>query len=155
MNSRKRNHHFLTDYVYLSPNSTKYVKVFDNLHSKVEHTLTQSSFPEIRIWEDFNAHHQIKLSSSFIIQSGEETYTFVFLNDLQQIVQNPISSSTTLEIRLTSRASSYPINLPAFLLNFNVLIFSDHNLIFVLSPIALNPPWRQFFSIMLHFRKMI
>ena len=136
--------------VYLSPNSTNYVKFFDYLNSKVEHILTHSPFAEISILGDFNVHHQLWLSSSFTDQPGEQTYNFAILNDLEQLVQHPTripdrlgDRPNTLDLFLTSNPSAYSVQL------YSPLGSSDHNLISVFCPIApvqpLDPPRRRCF----------
>ena len=140
--------HSITKYicaVYLSPNSTNYVKFFDYLNSKVEHILTHSPFAEISILGDFNVHHQLWLSSSFTDQPGEQAYNFAILNDLEQLVQHPTripdrlgDRPNILDLFLTSNPSAYSIKL------FSPLGSSDHNLISVSCSIApvhpLTPP---------------
>ena len=84
--------HSLTKFfcaVYLSPNSSDYVKFFDYLSSKVEHILSHFPFAEISILGDFNVHHQLWLSSNFTDQPGEHAFNFAILNDLEQLVQLP------------------------------------------------------------------
>ena len=71
--------HSLTKFicaVYLSTNSSDYVKFFDYLASKVDCIL--SHFPYA---EDFNVHHQLWLSSSFTDQPGEQTFNCATLHD--------------------------------------------------------------------------
>ncbi|KAG0709979.1 hypothetical protein GWK47_023744 [Chionoecetes opilio] len=75
--------------VYLSPNSSDYVKFFDYLTSKVEHISSHFPLAEISILGDFNVHHQLWLSSSFTDQPGEQAYNFSILQDLEHLVQHP------------------------------------------------------------------
>ncbi len=147
------NCHSTTKYicaVYLSPNSTDYVKFFDSLNSKVEHILTHSPFAEISILGDFNAHHQLWLASSFTDQSGEQDYNFAILNDLEQFVQHPTRIPdrlgywpNILDLFLTSSPSASSVQL------YSSLGSSEHNLISVFCPIApvqpLNRPKKRCF----------
>ncbi len=111
--------HFITKYicaVYPSPNSTKNVKFFDYLNSKVKHILTHSPFAEISILGDFNVHHQLWLSYSFTDQPGEHAYNFALLNDLELLVQHPTripdrlgNRPNILDLFLTSNPSTYSV----------------------------------------------
>ena len=72
--------HSLTKFifaVYLSPNSSNYVKFFDYLNSKVEHILSYFPYAEISILGDFNFHHQLWLSFSLTDQPGEQTFNLL------------------------------------------------------------------------------
>ena len=132
--------HSLTKYicaVYLSPNSSDYVKFFDYLTSKVEHILNHSPSAEISILGDFNVHHQLWLSSSFTDDPGEQAYNFAILNGLEQLVQHPTripdrlgDTPNILDLFLTSNPSAYTVKL------FSPLGSSDHNLISLTCPIA-------------------
>ena len=147
------NCHSTTKYicaVYLSPNSTNYVKFFNYLNSTVEHILSISSFAEITILGDFNVHHQLWLSSSFTDQPGEQAFSFAILNDLEQLVQHPTripdrlgDTPNILDLFLTSNPSAYSVKL------YSPLGTSDHNLISVFCPIApirpQDPPGRRCF----------
>ena len=123
--------------VYLSPNSSDYVKFFDYLTSKVEHILTHHPFAEISILGDFNVHHQLWLSSSFTDHPGEQAYNFAILNDLEQLVQHPTripdrlgDTPNILDLFLTSNPSAYTVKLSS------PLGSSDHNLISVSCPVS-------------------
>ena len=127
--------------VYLSPNSTDYIKFFDYLNTQVEHILTHSPFSEITILGDFNVHHQLWLSSSFTDQPGEQAYNFAILNDLEQLVQHPTripdrlgDTPNILDLFLTTNPSAYSVKLSS------PLGSSDHNLISASCPIAPIPP---------------
>ena len=136
--------HSLTKFfcaVYLSPNSSNYVKFFDYLSSKVEHILTHFPSAEISILGDFNVHHQLWLSSPFTDQPGEHAYNFAILNDLEQLVQLPTripdrlgDTPNILDLFLTTNPSAYTVKLSS------PLGSSDHNLISVTCPIAPLPP---------------
>ena len=127
--------------VYLSPNSSDYVKFFDYLTSKVEHILSHFPFAEISILGDFNVHHQLWLSSSFTDQPGEQAFNFAILHDLEQLVQHPTripdrpgDTPNILDLFLTSNPSSYSVKL------FSPLGSSDHNLISLTCLAAPVPP---------------
>ena len=127
--------------VYLSPNSSDYVKFFDYLSSKVEHILSHFPFAEITILGDFNVHHQLWLSSPFTDQPGEHAFNFAILNDLEQLVQLPTrvpdrlgDTPNILDLFLTTNPSAYTVKL------FSPLGSSDHNLISATCPIAPIPP---------------
>ncbi len=95
----KLNCYSITKYicaVYLSPNSTDYVRFFDYLNSKVEHIPTHSPFAGIFILGDLNVYHKLWLSSPFTHQLGEHAYNFAPLNDLEQLVQHPTRSPDLL-----------------------------------------------------------
>ena len=84
--------HFLTKFicaVYLSSNSSGYVKFFDYLTSKVEYILSDFPYAEISILGDFNVHHKLWLSASFTDQPGEQILNFAIFHDLEQLVQFP------------------------------------------------------------------
>ncbi|MPC38014.1 hypothetical protein E2C01_031512 [Portunus trituberculatus] len=79
------NSHSLTKSIcaaYLSPNSSYYSKSFDDLISKVEHTLSLYPFEKISILGDFNVHHQLWLSSPFTDHLGELAFNFAILYDM-------------------------------------------------------------------------
>ena len=123
--------------VYLSPNSSDYVRFFDYLTSQVEHITSQFPFAEISILGDFNVHHQLWLSSNFTDQPGEQAYNFSILNDLEQLVQHPTripdrlgDTPNILDLFLTSNPSAYSVEL------FSPLGSSDHRLISVSFPIS-------------------
>src|ERR1700755_2185976 len=100
--------------VYLSPNSTDYLKFFDYLNSKIEHILSSSPFSEIIILGDFNVHHRQWLSSSSHDTAGERAFHFVIQNDLEQLVQLPTplgDESNILDLFLTSYPSPYNVKL--------------------------------------------
>ena len=143
--------HSLTKYicaVYLSPNSTDYVKFFDYLTLQMEHILSISPFAEISILGDFNVHHHLWLSSPFTDQPGEQAYVFSVLNDLEQLVQHPTripdrlgDSPNILDLFLTTNPTAYSVKL------FSPLGSSDHNLISSTCPIApvrpVDPPKKR------------
>ena len=111
--------HSLTKYicaVYLSPNSSDYVKFFDYLTSKggVDYILSHFPYAEISILGDFNVHHQFWLSSSFTDQPSEQTVNFVILHELEQLVQFPTripdrlgDTPNILNLFLTFNPSAY------------------------------------------------
>ncbi|MCP3678980.1 MAG: hypothetical protein GY782_01260, partial [Gammaproteobacteria bacterium] len=133
--------------VYLSPNSTDYVKFFEYLTSKVEHISSIFPFAEISILGDFNVHHQLWLSSSFTDHPGEQAFNFSLLHDLEQLVQHPTripdrlgDQPNILDLFLTSNPSAYSVQL------FSPLGSSDHNLISnscAISPLQLQDPPMQ------------
>ena len=132
--------HSLTKFicvVYLSPNSSDYVQFFDYLTSKVKYILSHFPYAEISILRDCNVHHQLWLSSYFSDQPGEQTFNFVILHDLEQLVQFPTripdhlgDTPNILDIFLTSNPSAYSAKLSS------PLGSSDHNLIFITCPIT-------------------
>ncbi|MPC33157.1 hypothetical protein E2C01_026501 [Portunus trituberculatus] len=100
--------------VYLSPNSSDYCKFFDYLTSKVEHILSIYPFTEISILGDFNAHHQLWLSSPFTDLPGELDFNFAILHDIEQLVQHPTripdrrgDTPNILDFFLTSNPSAH------------------------------------------------
>ena len=107
--------HSLTKYtraVYISTNSSDYVKFFDYL--KVEYILSHFPYAEISILGDFNVHHQLWLSSSFTDQPGEQTFNFAILHDLEQLVEfstripnRPGDTPNILDLFLTSNSSGF------------------------------------------------
>ena len=123
--------------VYLSPNSSDYVKFFDYLTSKMEHILNHFPFAEISILGDFNVHHQLWLSSSFTDHPGEQAFNFATLNDLDQLVKHPTripdrlgDTPNILDLFLTTNPSAYTVKLSS------PLGSSDHSLISVSCSIA-------------------
>ena len=137
--------------VYLSPNSSDYVRCFDYLTFKVEHILSHFSYAEISILGDFNVHHQLWLSSFFTDQPGEQAFNFAISHDLEQLVQFPTripdhfgDTPNILDLYLTSNhlAFSFKLSSP--------LGSSDHNLISVTCSIAhvqpQDPPKQRCFS---------
>ena len=136
--------HFSTKFicaVYLSPNSSDYVKFFDYLTSQVEHITSRFPKAEISILGDFNVHHQTWLSSNVTDQPGEQAYDFSILNGLEQLVQLPTripdrlgDTPNILDLFLTTHPNPYSVHL------FSPLGSSDHRLISVSCPIAPVPP---------------
>ena len=143
--------HFSTKFicaVYLSPNSSDYVKFFRYLMSKVEHITSRFPSAEISILGDFNVHHQLWLSSNFTDQPGEHAYTFYLTSGLEQLVQHPTripdrlgDTPNILDLFFTSNPSAYSVHL------FSPLGSSDHRLISASCPIApvpsQDPPKRR------------
>ena len=141
--------HSLTKYIcdiYISPNSSDYVKFFDYLTSKVEHILSPFPYTEISILGDFNVHHQLKLSSSFTDQSGEQAFNFAILHDLKQMVQFPtripdrLGDMPNILDFLTSNLSASSVKLSS------PLGSSNHNLISVtcsIAPVRPQDPLKQ------------
>ena len=118
--------------LYISPNSSDYVKFFDYLTSKVEYILSHFPHAEISILGDFNVHHQLWISSSFTDQPGEQIFNFAILHDLEQMVQFPTripdrlgDTPNILDLFLTSKTSAYSVKFSS------PLSSSDHNLISV------------------------
>ena len=112
--------------MYLSSNSSDYVKFFDYLTSKVEYILFHIPYAEISILGDFNVHHQLWLSSSFTDQPGEQAFNFAILRDLEQLVQFPTcipdrlgDMPNILDIFLTSNPSAYSVKLSSPLGSFH------------------------------------
>ena len=69
--------HSLSTYicaVYLSPNSSEYVKLLEYLTSKLKYILSHFSYAGISMLEDFNVHHQ----------PTEQIFKFSILHDLEQ-----------------------------------------------------------------------
>ncbi|MPC21610.1 hypothetical protein E2C01_014600 [Portunus trituberculatus] len=138
------NSHSLTKFacaVYLSSNSSDYIKFFDYSTSKVEYILSLYPFAEISILGDFNVHHQLWLSSSFADHSGELAFNIAILHALEQLVQHPTrildslgDTPNILDLFLTSNPSAYAVALSS---SFGS---SDHNLISVSCPISPIPP---------------
>ena len=140
-------YHSLTKFIcaiYISPNSSDYVKFFDYLTSKVDYILSHFHYAEIPILGDFNVHHQLWLSSSFTDQTGDQTFNFAIPHDLEQLVQLPTripdrlgDTPNILDLFLTSISSAYTIKLSS------PLGSSDHNLISVtcyITPVHLQDP---------------
>ena len=136
--------------VYLSPNSSDYVTFFDYFTSKVEYILSHFLYTEISILVDFNVHHQLWLSSSFIDQPGEQIFNFAILHDLEQLMKFPTripdrlgDTPNIFYFFLTSNPSAYSVKLSY------PLGSSDHNLISVtcsITPVQLqDPPKRRCF----------
>ena len=119
--------HSLTKFfraVYLSPNSSDYVNFF---YSKVDYILSHFPYAEISIVGDFNVHHQLCLSSSFTYQPDEQTFNFVILHDLEQLVQFPDGLRDTpniLDLFLISNPSTYSVKLFSALGSSYDIIFS-------------------------------
>ena len=131
--------HSLTKYicaVYLSPNSSDYVKFFDYMTSKLQYILSHFPYADIYIF-DFNVHLQLWLSSSFTDESGEQAFNFAILHDLEQLVQLPThfpdrlgNTHNILDLFLTSNPSAYCVKL------FSPLGSCDHKLVSVINYIA-------------------
>ena len=97
---------------------------------------------------DFNVHHKLCLSSSFINHTGELTFNFAILHNLKQLIQHLISISDCLGDTpnilarfLTCNPSAYTTTLSSLLAS------SDLNLISASRPISpilpKDPPkWR-------------
>ena len=145
--------HSLTKFigvVYLSPNSSDYVKFFDYMTSKVKYILSHYPYAEISILGDFNVHNQLWLSSFFTDQPGEQTFNFAILHDLEQMVQFPTripdrleDTPNILDLFLTSNPSAYSVKLSS------PLGSSDNNFISVICSITpvqpQDPPRRKCF----------
>lgn len=56
----------------------------------MECILTYYPFPEISTIRNLNVHHQLRFSSSFADQLGEQANNFAILHDLKQLVQHPV-----------------------------------------------------------------
>ena len=135
--------------VYLSPNSSDYVKFFDYLTSKVGYILSHFPYAEISILRDFNVHHQLWLSSSFTDQSGEQAFNFAILHDLEQWVQFPSCIPDRPPCRHAQHSWSFP-NLSAYSVKpSSPLGSSNHNLISItcsITPVQpQDPPKRRCF----------
>ena len=76
--------------LYISPLTPLTIVNCLTLISKVEHILSLYPFAEISIFEDFNVHHQLWLSSPFTDHPGELAFNFAILHDLEQLVQHSI-----------------------------------------------------------------
>ena len=114
--------HSLTKYscaAYLSPNSSVYVKFFDNLTSKVEYILSPFPYAEISILGDFNVLHQRWLS--FLSPTNlvnKPSFNFAILYDLEKLLQFPIRNPDRIEdtpniidFFLTSNPAAYSVKI--------------------------------------------
>ncbi|MPC63367.1 hypothetical protein E2C01_057466 [Portunus trituberculatus] len=88
------------------------------------------SFAEISILGDFNVHHQLWLSSTFIDHPGEVAFTFAILHDLKQLAQHPTLISNRLgdtpkilDLFLISNPSAYGVSLSSPLGSFDYNLF--------------------------------
>ena len=129
--------------IYISHNSSDYVKFFDYLTSRVKYILAH-------FLGDLNFHHHLWLSSSFTDQPGEQTFNFTILHDLEQLVQFPIrihdrfgDKPNILDLFLTFNPSAYSVKISS------PLGFSNYNLIFItcfITPVQpQDPPKRRCF----------
>ncbi|MPC19996.1 hypothetical protein E2C01_012926 [Portunus trituberculatus] len=118
--------------VYLSTNSSDYIKFFDHITSKVKHILSLYPLLEISILGDFNVNYQVWLSSPFTDHPGELAFNNAILYNLEQLVQHPTripdplgDTFNILDFFLIYNSSAYAVTLSSLLGS------SDYNLISV------------------------